>query len=197
MFPLFMLIIIGLMIVIGIFGVYYALNQMKKAKALIDGQALKRNGTLRGRLAYPELLFPHLDHHVKVRSFGGGKDSPPQTWVEVTLNQTIEETIRIYRESWASGLGKALGLQDIQIGNDQFDNQFIIKGSDEYFVMNLLTFDIQNKLIEIREYVPLLKIRKNRLKLQVQHIPRSEEEYDQLIETVLKVIDRLKELHKI
>ena len=37
----------------------------------------------------------------------------------------------IYRKSLFSGLAKHLGMQDIEIGDSDFDNDFIIKGNDE------------------------------------------------------------------
>ncbi|MBS1812778.1 MAG: DUF3137 domain-containing protein [Acidobacteria bacterium] len=38
---------------------------------------------------------------------------------------------KIYRKSMFSGLGKALGMQDVEIGEPQFDEAFIIQGNDE------------------------------------------------------------------
>lgn len=44
----------------------------------------------------------------------------------------------IYRRSIFSGLGKLLGMQDIEIGDPEFDHDFIIKASDESRVRELL-----------------------------------------------------------
>ncbi len=44
----------------------------------------------------------------------------------------------IYRKSVFSGLGKALGMQDIEIGDAFFDEQFIIQGTPEDQVRRLL-----------------------------------------------------------
>ena len=38
---------------------------------------------------------------------------------------------KIYRRSFFSGMGKALGMQDVEIGEPQFDEAFIIQGNDE------------------------------------------------------------------
>lgn len=38
---------------------------------------------------------------------------------------------KIYRKSMFSGLGKAFGMQDVEIGEPQFDEAFIIQGNDE------------------------------------------------------------------
>jgi hypothetical protein len=44
----------------------------------------------------------------------------------------------IYRKSVFSGLGKMLGMQDIEIGDPEFDEAFIIKGNNEPRVQHLL-----------------------------------------------------------
>lgn len=46
---------------------------------------------------------------------------------------------RIYRRSVVSCLGKALGMQDIEVGDPSFDEAFIIKGSDEARVRQLFS----------------------------------------------------------
>ncbi len=38
---------------------------------------------------------------------------------------------KIYKEGFFSGIGKALGGQDIEVGDPDFDGSFIIKGNDE------------------------------------------------------------------
>ena len=37
----------------------------------------------------------------------------------------------IYRKGFFSDLGKLLGMQDIEVGDPEFDEAFIIKGNDE------------------------------------------------------------------
>ena len=38
---------------------------------------------------------------------------------------------KISRKSFFTGLGKALGMQDVEIGDAQFDDAFVIQGNDE------------------------------------------------------------------
>ena len=45
----------------------------------------------------------------------------------------------IYRKGLFSGLGKLLGMQDIEVGDPEFDEAFIIKGNDEDRVRALFT----------------------------------------------------------
>ena len=43
----------------------------------------------------------------------------------------------IYRKGFFSDLGKLLGMQDIEVGDPDFDEAFIIKGNDEFKVVDL------------------------------------------------------------
>jgi hypothetical protein len=45
----------------------------------------------------------------------------------------------IYRKGIFSDLGKKLGMQDIEVGDEPFDQDFIIKGNDEARVRELLS----------------------------------------------------------
>src|SRR5215203_1488486 len=40
----------------------------------------------------------------------------------------------VYRRSFFSELGKLLGMQDIEVGDPDFDEAFIVKGTDEFKV---------------------------------------------------------------
>jgi hypothetical protein len=44
----------------------------------------------------------------------------------------------VYRKGAFSGLGKLLGMQDVEVGDAEFDEAFIIQGSDEARVRTLL-----------------------------------------------------------
>ena len=54
----------------------------------------------------------------------------------------------IYRRGFFSGLGKRLGMQDIEVGFEEFDNEFIIKGNDESKLRQLFANPKIRELIE-------------------------------------------------
>ena len=45
----------------------------------------------------------------------------------------------VYRKGFFSELGKLLGMQDIEVGNPEFDEAFIVKGTDEFKVRELFS----------------------------------------------------------
>jgi hypothetical protein len=63
---------------------------------------------------------------------------------------------RIYRKSLFSGLGKALGMQDIEIGvSSQFDDDFIVQGNDETKVKALFANAEIRRLIQEQPQIRL------------------------------------------
>lgn len=63
---------------------------------------------------------------------------------------------RIYRKSFFSGLGKALGMQDIETGlSSQFDDDFIVQSNDEIKVKALLANAEIRRLIEEQPQIRL------------------------------------------
>ncbi len=55
---------------------------------------------------------------------------------------------RIYRKSIFSGIAKALGMQDVEVGQPVFDEHFIIKGNDEAKLRELFSRPRIRELIE-------------------------------------------------
>ena len=73
---------------------------------------------------------------------------------------TKKFNFKIYRRGVASNIGKALGIQDIDIGYDYFDNDFIIKGNDEILLRRLFQNHQMRNLIEKQSRI-VLEIKDN------------------------------------
>jgi hypothetical protein len=61
----------------------------------------------------------------------------------------------VYRKSIFSGIGKMLGMQDVEVGHFQFDEDFIIKGTDEYKLRQLFENDRIRELISVQPRIHL------------------------------------------
>jgi len=98
----------------------------------------------------------------------------------------------IYRKGFFSELGKLLGMQDIEVGDPDFDEAFIIKGNDEARVQNLFADARLRELVQ----------RQPTIRLDVKDSegwfgPKFPENVDELhfqIVGVIKDVDRLKAL---
>jgi len=80
-----------------------------------------------------------------------GKNSTTYTRIQLGTNNPCALSLAIYDENVLSKLGKALGMQDIQTGDDELDRRFTIKGQPEQVIANLFTsIGLRQKLLEAR-----------------------------------------------
>jgi hypothetical protein len=77
-----------------------------------------------------------------------GKTSQTYTRLRAPFVNTDGFRFTIYRKSIFSGIGKFLGMQDIEIGDRFFDEDFIIQSSNRIKVQTLLTNPRLKELIQ-------------------------------------------------
>jgi hypothetical protein len=98
----------------------------------------------------------------------------------------------IYRKGLFSDLGKLLGMQDIEVGDPEFDEAFIIKGNDESRVVNLFSNSNIRQMIQAQP-----KIRLDVKDSEGWFGPKFPEDVDELhfqVVGVIKDLERLKAL---
>ena len=61
----------------------------------------------------------------------------------------------VYRHGWSSGVGKFLGMQDIEVGVPDFDADFVIKGNDESKVRQLFSNPRIRQMIQYQPSIHL------------------------------------------
>ncbi|CAN5607580.1 hypothetical protein BH10CYA1_BH10CYA1_12130 [soil metagenome] len=76
----------------------------------------------------------------------------------------------IYNRSWVADAQKKFGLQDIVVGYEDFDRDFIIKGNDESKVKKLYASETLREMIQLQKAVRLGIQTKGSLK-QFGHVP--------------------------
>ncbi len=100
---------------------------------------------------------------------------------------------RIYRKSVFSGLGKALGMQDIEVGHSaRFDDDFIIQGTDESKVRSLFANPEVRRLIDEQPRIQL-EIKDDEGMFR-QHFPEGVDELVFHTRGVIKDVDLLKKM---
>jgi len=81
-----------------------------------------------------------------------GKSSVTYTRVIVGLKSPAAGTLALSPEGFLSGLGKALGMQDVQVGSERFDKSFMVKGNPPEFATGVLGDpNLQDALARVRE----------------------------------------------
>jgi len=192
-------IIFGVLIIVVAITAIFSYKKRNKLKKVLEKQAIKRNGVVNsvfGGLSYPYLIFSYNFNEFKIYSVPGGKNRPPFTYVHVTLVNSTIHHMRLYKEGFSSKIGKKLGMQDIEVGIDSFDNDIIIKGSDENFIRSLLIYKVQDKVLKIiRNHKASITLNQNRLVIFVQKVVYEDFVYDDLIDTAMAIIDQFKEIY--
>jgi hypothetical protein len=62
---------------------------------------------------------------------------------------------KVYRKGLFSGLGKKLGMQDVEVGFPEFDRDFVIQGNDEGKILTLFSDSTIRRLIQSQPDIQL------------------------------------------
>ncbi len=126
----------GVIAVISVLGLLYLHKSDRTASNNTDELAKKLGLTFdKGSLtSEPSLKGTYDGIPVVVQSIvtGSGTALIYNTMYTVTVNGPhIPLDLVVYREGWASRIGKAFGGEDIQLDDSELDKAFIIKGSSQ------------------------------------------------------------------
>lgn len=124
-----------------------------------------------------------------------GKSSTTYTRMRAPYNNPDGFRFKIYRKGIFSGIGKALGMQDIEVGYEQFDEDFIIQGNDEYKLKQLFAADKIRDLIDAQPQI-LLQVKDDEGFFGASFPDGVDELYFQVV-GVIKDVERLKLLYEL
>lgn len=124
-----------------------------------------------------------------------GKSSVTYTRLRAPFTNNDGFKFKIYREGIFSELGKFFGMQDIEIGDENFDKDFIIKSNNEIKVKELFSDYKIKELIEKQSKISLET--KNNEGMFETHLPYGISELYFKIPGVIKDTDRLKGLFEL
>jgi hypothetical protein len=110
----------------------------------------------------PRIEYKHNNWTIYLDTYtvSTGKSSITYTRMRVPFINLKKFLFKVYRKGAFSNIGKALGMQDIEIGYDYFDNDYIIKGNDEGLLRRLFQNHNMRNLIEKQSKI-LLEIKDN------------------------------------
>ena len=153
----------------------------------------------------PRIEYNHNNWTIYLDTYtvSTGKSSITYTRIRVPFINQKKFLFKIYRKGVFSNIGKALGMQDIEIGYDYFDNDYIIKGNDEILLRRLFQNHNMRNLIEKQSRI-LLEIKDNEgrfgpkfndneseLYFVVIGVIKDKERIKNLFELFVKIIDEL------
>jgi len=112
----------------------------------IVGQYDNQDSIVINYLNYP-IKF---DKYILYRVVGGQTFEAEFIRVCLEVKTTDELRFKIVRQGLFENCGKLLGGQDIEIGDKDFDNKFLIKGNEEFKIQSILSNEgIIKKLEEL------------------------------------------------
>lgn len=124
-----------------------------------------------------------------------GKSSITYTRMRAPFINLNNFYFRVYRSGFFSEIGKKLGMEDIEIGYEKFDQDFIIKSNNKEKVKQLFQDENVRKLIENQPNINLqIKNDEGAFK---KHFPDGTSELYFEVTGVIKDIDRLKKLYEL
>lgn len=107
-----------------------------------------------------ELEYKNWTIYLDTYTVSTGKSSVTYTRVRAPFIKNEEFYFQIYTKGFFSELGKAFGMQDIIIGYEEFDDDYIIKGNDENQVIKFFSSAKIRSLIKTQPKIKL-EIKKN------------------------------------
>jgi hypothetical protein len=162
-----------------IFIAVYASNQQKKRNQAMQDAAIEIGGRYEEPVAFGQLLanafkgrqtgatsiseLHKTPYPAIIFSFKGGsgcftyhtsgsKNEVQYTDIILMLEKPLGFGLKITPEGFFSKIGKAFGMQDMQLGDLEFDSKYIIKSDNETALLNLLTPNLKRLIVEMHEY---------------------------------------------
>lgn len=110
-----------------------------------------------GLFAASAVQARHRDWIITLDTYTQSSGNTHQTFTRLRAPYFNPEGFRfeIYRASIFSGLGKSLGMQDIQVGHRRFDEDFVIKGTEPARVRRLFDNEKIRRLINAQPRIRL------------------------------------------
>ena len=97
--------------------------------------------------------YKGFDYLLHTFSRGSGKSRTTYTGITMSFPKYVDRHLHLYQEGFLSKIGKAFGGQDIQIGNREFDEAFMIKSQTPGKVERILTHDLMRNMLNGRHLI--------------------------------------------
>lgn len=160
--------------------------------------AEKYDGQVHDRQPFesPKVSFNYKNSRVLL-SIYESSDSPPQFFTQLTF--TIppgwSHRIEIFPQRFKDMDVKYLNVDDIQIGDPQFDPRYVIKSNDQAFIKEFLDAPVKNAVEELRGLRGndkiILSVNSSRMMVRKHSILQDPAEIDRFAEKSLVVYDRI------
>lgn len=127
---------------------------------------------------------------VEVGTFyrGRGKHRRIFTKIVAHLQPSLGLGLHIYREGFLSEIGKVFGMQDLKTGDREFDDRFIVKGSDEARVLSLLGPDLRGALLNYERLSSYVELNDAQLYWESSGVEANREKMRAILEAQVQLV---------
>lgn len=202
------------LIIVLVVGSYVLIRRrVGKVREVLEFLALERGGQVRGTFgSYPQLTFQHDGVTLLVSAMpgtsgtAGGRHTSPQTFAQLQLPSAPEALFfRIRSRSIQTAGERLFGLEDVRIGDAAFDDRFVIETRDVDRLRELLSPDLRRRIAELDGrrgvHVSLERVKgfdgtgwstEPRLDVTIDEVSTQRQDYADLIDTALLLLERIR-----
>jgi len=126
------------------------LRQRREALVIVARRlkGVLTEGSLRRQ---PKVTFEYKGYTASIEYHStGGRHPALYTRLLFLFHKTLPFNLHIYSERLSSKIGKLLGDWEIQVGDADFDSEFMVKGRDDNRVKAMLSPDVRRALSGLR-----------------------------------------------
>jgi hypothetical protein len=134
-----------------------AQKRMKILQSAWEEAARRLGGRCDPKRLSIEAVVDDVTVIVETYTVSNGKSSVTYTRLRAYAEAPAGLRLAVSRESIFSTVGKALGAQDVVVGDTHFDELFVVKASDEALARAWLTPEVTAKLTSVPEYTHRLR----------------------------------------
>jgi len=130
-------------VILGIGMVLFAVSQRKSFNATLERVARKMEGTFveGGLFSEPSLEFRFEGRSARVEFWTGSKNSPAYSKVVVRLSGVSPGVLHILEDGFGQSFLKLFGAQDLEIGDPDFDRDYVLKATPSGLAARLFNPD--------------------------------------------------------
>ena len=155
----------------------------------------------RGRI---DLIRKNIIISLDTYTVSSGKTSVTYTRMRSTFENKSGLEMKIYRKNIFSWIGKLFGMQNISIGDNKFDDEYILQGNPENDIIKIFNDNSMKSLIRYQQDICFEIKKDNRwfikkypsgieeLYFQCNGVIKDEKRLKMLFELFIVTIDRLK-----
>lgn len=157
-----------------------------------DG-TFKINLTSSNVLEILKIQIPYKNYAINITE----SDTRPLKF-EIEFNSLVNYNLLISHEDTIEKLLKKLGKKEIEIGNSNFDNKYLIQSKDNYNTINLLSYDVAELILKCDvysiSYTTNTKQNSSCLQSIISRLVKDKQTIEDLISLHFKMIDNLEKL---